>query len=83
MISHDVHGKTQRDVDLARRISELAAERGMVAEPSAVSRVEVGLDTWDAEEIQPFWRAVLGLEPHPLTDIDLVDPDGRWCVDQR
>ncbi|MFX4272800.1 VOC family protein [Propionibacteriaceae bacterium Y1685] len=77
MISHDVHGKTQRDVDLARRISELAAERGMVAEPSAVSRVEVGLDTWDAEEIQPFWRAVLGLEPHPRSAIDLVDPDGN------
>ena len=41
-----------------------------------LSRVEIGLDTWDAEEIRPFWRAVLGLEDHPRFPADLVDPDG-------
>jgi hypothetical protein len=25
-----------------------------------VSRLEIGLDAWDAEEIRPFWIAVLG-----------------------
>lgn len=74
--SHDVGGKTQRDVELARRISAHAAELGIRAEPSAVSRVEVGLDTWDAEEIRPFWQAVLGLGVHPRFPTDLRDPEG-------
>ncbi|MDN5725940.1 MAG: 4a-hydroxytetrahydrobiopterin dehydratase, partial [Propionibacteriales bacterium] len=76
LISHDVYGKTRRDVDLARRISALAAARGIGADPAAVSRVEIGLDTWDADEIGPFWRAVLGLEPHPRFPTDLTDPSG-------
>lgn len=74
--SHDVGGKTQRDVDLARRISALAADLGVAAEPAAVSRVEIGLDTWDGEEIRPFWQAVLGLEVHPRFPTDLRDPEG-------
>lgn len=74
--SHDVGGKTQRDVDLARRISALAAELGAVAEPQDVARVEIGLDTWDADEIRPFWLAVLGLQVHPRFPTDLRDPDG-------
>lgn len=74
--SHDVGGKTQRDVELARRISALAADLGVRADPVAVSRVEIGLDTWDAEEIRPFWQAVLALEVHPRFPTDLRDPQG-------
>lgn len=74
--SHDVQAKTQRDVDLARRISELAAQMVVTADPRAVSRVEIGLDTWDAEEMKPFWRAVLGLSDHPRFDDEVGDPDG-------
>lgn len=74
--SHDVGGKTQRDVELARRISALAADLGVRADPVAVSRVEIGLDTWDAEEIRPFWQAVLALEVHPRFPTDLWDPQG-------
>lgn len=74
--SHDVGGKTLRDVELARRISAHAAELGIPADPGAVSRVEIGLDTWDAEEIRPFWQAVLGLQVHPRFATDLRDPDG-------
>ena len=72
--SHDVHGKTQRDVDLARRISEIAAELGYAAEPVAVQQLEIGLDTWDADEIRPFWAEVLG-----MTELDgeLVDDAGN------
>jgi 4a-hydroxytetrahydrobiopterin dehydratase len=76
LISHDVHAKTQRDVDLARRISALAAELGARADPVVLSRVEIGLDTWDADEIRPFWQAVLGLSRHPRFDDDLCDPAG-------
>ncbi|MGN6252481.1 MAG: VOC family protein [Marmoricola sp.] len=74
--SHDVGGKTQRDVDLARRISALAADLGISADPAVISRVEIGLDTWDADEIRPFWQAVLGLEEHPRFPGDLRDPEG-------
>jgi 4a-hydroxytetrahydrobiopterin dehydratase len=76
LISHDVFAKTRRDVDLARRISAIAADLGIRADPAVVSRVEIGLDTWDADEIRPFWQAVLGLHRHPRFDTDLRDPEG-------
>ncbi|MGY2873217.1 4a-hydroxytetrahydrobiopterin dehydratase [Marmoricola sp. URHA0025 HA25] len=76
LVSHDVGGKTERDVALARRISALAAGLGAVAEPAVLARVEIGLDTWDADEIRPFWKAVLGLQDHARFPDDLVDPDG-------
>jgi 4a-hydroxytetrahydrobiopterin dehydratase len=60
LTSHDVGGLTQRDVDLARRISELAADLGVTADPAAPVVVEVGLDSWDGDEVGPFWAAVLG-----------------------
>lgn len=76
LVSHDVHGKTQRDVDLARRISAIASELGVTAEPSVISKVEIGLDTWDIAEIRPFWAAVLGLSEHDDFADDLFDPAG-------
>ncbi len=76
LTSHDVHGKTARDVELARRISALAAGLGIPGEPAEVSRVEIGLDTWDAEQIKPFWRAVLGLTDDPRYETDLHDEAG-------
>lgn len=76
LMSHDVNGMTQRDVDLARRISAMAAELGVRADPAVVSRVEVALDTWDAAEIKPFWAAVLGLTESPDYPMDLFDPNG-------
>lgn len=80
LMSHDVWAKTARDVELARRISELAASMGVTARPSAVSRLEIGLDTWNADEIRPFWLAVLGLHRHPRFPDDLVDTDGNLAT---
>lgn len=54
-----VQWPTQQDVDLARRISEVAAEHGLTADPAAVSVVELGLDTGDSAAIAPFWAALL------------------------
>lgn len=66
--SHDAGGVTDRDVALARRISELAAELDVAAAPSEVSVVELALDTPDHSRIKPFWRAVLGYSDNPDAD---------------
>jgi len=76
LFSHDVFGVTSRDVDLARAISTVAAELGVRADPTATSVVEIALDTWDHEEIKPFWRAVLGMGDHPQYDSELRDLSG-------
>ncbi len=76
LTSHDVGGVTQRDIDLAREISRIAAEQGVAARPGAVSVVELGLDTADRSAIIPFWRALLAL-PGPLSSDEIVDPSGR------
>lgn len=74
LTSHDVGNMTQRDVDLARRISAAAADLGVTAEPAVLREVELGLDTWDADEIRPFWAAVYGVEASANGDV--VDRDG-------
>lgn len=76
LTSHDVGGKTRRDVDLARRISDIAADMGISANPNVVSRVELALDTWDIDEIRPFWAAVLGMEAGGVPD-EITDPAGN------
>ena len=50
---------TQQDVDLARQISEIAAEHELDADPAAVSVMELGLDTKDSQAIAPVWAALL------------------------
>jgi 4a-hydroxytetrahydrobiopterin dehydratase len=76
LTSHDVEAKTQRDLDLARAISAIAADLGVTSDPALIARVEIGLDTWDAAEIKPFWEAVLGLSEHPRFSDDLRDTEG-------
>lgn len=75
LTSHDVGGKTQRDVDLATRISEIAADLGVSADPASVQRAEIGLDTADMAQIKPFWKAVLAMQDGAEED-ELVDPTG-------
>ena len=74
--SHDVGGVTDRDIRLARRISELAAEAGVEAKPEQVEDVELALDTPDLGKVKPFWQAVLGLSGHPDRPDELLDKDG-------
>lgn len=74
--SHDVHGVTSRDIALARRISEIAAELGIEAAPRDVSTLELALDVPDVKEVQPFWAAVLGYDDsHDWPEV--MDPGGR------
>ena len=97
LTSHDVGGKTQRDVDLAREISAIASDLDIDADPHAVQRLELALDTWALDEIKPFWQAVLAMtdsSPDELSDPDgdnpsiwfqesAPDTDQRWHLDLR
>jgi 4a-hydroxytetrahydrobiopterin dehydratase len=74
--SHDVGGVTSRDLDLARRISAVAAELGVEATPREVSELELALDVPDADEVKPFWAAVLGYTARD-TEPEVFDPSGR------
>ncbi|NNC76129.1 MAG: 4a-hydroxytetrahydrobiopterin dehydratase [Acidimicrobiia bacterium] len=60
---HVVAWPTQQDVDLARRITEIAADHGLAADPSSVSQFELGLDTPNAAAIAPVWAALLTGNP--------------------
>ena len=51
LYSHDAFGITDRDVALARRISELAAGLGVPADPSTVSVVEIALEVVRAASV--------------------------------
>ncbi len=50
---------TQQDVDLARRVTEIAADHGLEADPGSVSVVELGLDTASSATIAPVWASLL------------------------
>ncbi|MEV6491674.1 4a-hydroxytetrahydrobiopterin dehydratase [Actinoplanes sp. NPDC051633] len=75
--SHDVGAVTGRDLRLARRISQLAAEAGLSTDCTDVSRLELALDSPQFQRIQPFWSAVLAMK---AGRDDVVDPDGALPV---
>jgi len=74
LTSHDVGGKTQRDVDLARTISQIAADMNVAAEPAAVQRLEFALDAADIARVRAFWAAALQMKAEG--DDELIDPNG-------
>lgn len=74
--SHDVGGVTQRDVRLARLVSDAAGRLGATAEPHRLQVLELALDTPDLEQVKPFWAAVLGYEGDDTRPDELRDPVG-------
>ena len=56
---HIVEWVTQQDIDLARRIADIAIDQHIRADPSAVSDLELGLDTTRSATIAPVWAALL------------------------
>lgn len=56
---HLVEWVTQQDVDLARRITEIAASHALTPDPASVSEIELGLDTASSATIAPVWAALL------------------------
>ena len=73
----DYAGLSERDLELAKLISQLAREQGFSADPSLVQTVQFTIDALVSADVMPFWAAVLGYERRPDSpDEDLVDP--RW-----
>jgi 4a-hydroxytetrahydrobiopterin dehydratase len=68
-------GLSERDAELARQISAVAARLGAPADASVVQHHQVALDAMDIAKVRPFWRAVLGYED--WEDADLLDPHRR------
>jgi 4a-hydroxytetrahydrobiopterin dehydratase len=79
-ITHDYYGLSERDVELARQISEVARELGVPADPSGVQTVQVSIDALLGPEVIPFWRAVLGYRDRDPEGEDLIDPHGRGAA---
>jgi 4a-hydroxytetrahydrobiopterin dehydratase len=77
-ITDDYYGMSQRDVEVARRISAAARDLGLSADPRAVQSVLVIPGAPVAAEVMPFWGAVLGYERRgDSPEEDLVDPRSR------
>ncbi len=74
LISHDVGDLSERDLALARQISEAAEALGIRSDPSAVQSLQVAIDAVDVAAVRSFWRAVLGYDA--VDDADLTDPRG-------
>jgi 4a-hydroxytetrahydrobiopterin dehydratase len=56
---HVVEWTTQQDVDLATRITAIAADQAIPADPAAITAIELALDTAHAATIAPVWAALL------------------------
>jgi 4a-hydroxytetrahydrobiopterin dehydratase len=68
---------TEKDIDLARQISEIARQQGLTPEPSAVAQLELALDTANESGLAPFWSVLLtGSTENKIYD-SVFDPTGR------
>ncbi|TWP34987.1 4a-hydroxytetrahydrobiopterin dehydratase [Leekyejoonella antrihumi] len=77
LISHDASGITQRDVDLARKISDIARQQGIESQPAALAEIEFALDTANAAGAGPFWAALLTGSADNVDGDDVQDGNGR------
>ena len=72
---------TQLDVDLARRITQIAADHDLEPDPTSVSVIELGLDTADSATIAPVWAALLtgdaAAQGHGSPSDEIRDATGR------
>ena len=79
LTTHATNSLTTADADLARTISEIAAETGLVSEPWHGLGVEVAIDVIDIDGVRPFWKALLGYDDEAPSEaggqvLALVDP---------
>ena len=83
-IEHQVEWVTQRDVELARQISEVARDQRIGTDPSSITTIELALDTAHAATVAPVWSALLtgGAEAQGRGTIgdDVRDRDWRTPI---
>lgn len=63
------------DVDFARRVSDLAQELGLQADPSQMQAVGIAIAQDARADVRPFWAAAFGYEY--LGAEDAIDPHRR------
>lgn len=63
LVSHDVGGLTERDIELAGEISRIADDLGAQATPEVAVSMTIGIDTADPDAIRPFWSALTEHRP--------------------
>ena len=68
---------TQKDIDMARAISDIARTQGLTPDPAAVAQLELALDTAHEEGVGPFWSALLTGSPGNKIYDSVFDPTGR------
>jgi 4a-hydroxytetrahydrobiopterin dehydratase len=78
LTSHDAGGVTDRDLDLARTVTAIAADAGTRTGVAGLSRLELALDSPAFSRVLPFWGAVLGMERPAGAEFgdELRDPAG-------
>jgi 4a-hydroxytetrahydrobiopterin dehydratase len=76
---HQVEWVTQQDVDLARRIGEIAAEQSLSADPRSITTIELALDTANAATLAPVWAAL----PTGAPRRRVVAPSAMTCATPR
>jgi 4a-hydroxytetrahydrobiopterin dehydratase len=77
-VTKDLYGLTRRDVDRARKLSEVARGLGLTADTSVLQSVLIVPGAPNIAEVMPFWQAVLGYERRPDSpEEDLIDPHNR------
>jgi 4a-hydroxytetrahydrobiopterin dehydratase len=78
--THYLDGLTDRDVELARAVSAVAAERGYRTTPMDSMDVEIAIDALDIDAVRPFWQTVLGYVPEHADEGEqvtaIIDPEG-------
>jgi 4a-hydroxytetrahydrobiopterin dehydratase len=77
LTSHDTGAVTERDLSLARTISDLAAEQGFEADPGRLTVLEIALNAVDTDAIGPFWAAVLTGDPAAFDGEQVTDATGQ------
>lgn len=59
--------------DLARRVQAAARAKGLTADTTRLRFVQIGIDAVDIPAVRGFWRAVLGYENDPRSELGVTD----------
>jgi len=68
---------TQKDIDMARKITEIARANGLKPEPAAVTQLEIALDTAHVNRVAQFWSVLLTGSPDNTVYDSVFDPTSR------